>query len=219
VGVLLSHLASVAATHAPAVPHLFELTIDKKPPFDFFTVNGLIWIDWASICGLIITVVGFGITWWQLYRTRTAREAASDTRREINQTTAIKRLNKSLPSFRTIYRQATEAAYQKDKRELRLMLENWLSKCGPAIAQLEQLQERRVSRRWASKEDDRAARVVEKLQSAQGRVAEALRKMDYQPDMTDLESGVQYALTAMREFSDLAARMREEDNFFREAAS
>jgi len=50
-------------------------------------------------------------------------------------------------------------------------------------------------------------------------VGEALRKMDDQPDMVDLESGLQYALTAMREFSDLAAAMVEENRYLRKAAS
>ncbi|HEY4854205.1 MAG TPA: hypothetical protein VII22_25745 [Streptosporangiaceae bacterium] len=216
---VISSLACEAAVRGSARSCPLELVADKAHPFVFFKLEGLTWIDWATVTGLILTVVGFGITWWQLHRTRTARQAVNETRSEINRKTASTRLSQSLPSLRTLYAKARSAAYEKDKQQLRQRLEEWSGKCGPAITMLEQLQAQRATHRWKRTGDDQVARVVAKLRSAQSMVGEALRKMDDQPDMVDLESGLQYALTAMREFSDLAAAMVEENRYLRKAAS
>ena len=216
---VISAVASQDAAHSSVGAKSFELIIDKGHRFDFFTLNGLTWIDWATVAGLILTVVGFGITWWQLHRTYTARQAVNHTRREINRSAAISSFSKSIPSFRTLYEKARSAAYEKDKEQLRQMLENWSRKCEPAILQLEQLQEERVARRGSRKDDDRVAMVVGNLRSAQNKVKEALRKMDDHPDMLDFEVGIQYALTAMREFSDLAMAIAEDNRYLRKVAS
>lgn len=190
-----------------------ELRIDKQSPFDFFALKGLTWIDWSTALGLILTISGFGITWWQLHRTRTARQAVTETRIEINRSTASERLSKSIPSLRALYTKARSAAYEKDKVQLQRRLDDWSVKCTEAITQLEKLQSRRTAKRWGRTGDENVAAVLGKLRSAQGRVGEALRKMDEQPDMVDLESGVKYALAAMREFSALAAAMEEESHY------
>jgi hypothetical protein len=205
---VISPLTCEAVVHGPAcsLPSLFA---DERQPFDFFALSGLRWIDWATIAGLVLTVVGFGITWWQLYRTRTARQAVDDTRSEINQKIASEGLSESLPMLQEIYLKARSAASKRDRRQLRRRLENWSNKCSEAITQLQQLQERQPKHRRTRQNDDRVADAVKQLQSARNKVREGLRKMDDQPDMEDLELGLQYALNAMSHFSDLAAEMVE----------
>src|SRR6202011_2528731 len=132
------------------------------------------------------TVVGFGITWWQLHRTRTARQAVNETRSEINRKTASTRLSQSLPSLRTLYAKARSAAYEKDKQQLRQRLEEWSGKCGPAITMLEQLQAQRATHRWKRTGDDQVARVVANLSGRQGIGSRSLRKMHPAPDMGSL---------------------------------
>jgi hypothetical protein len=214
VGVIGRLVSDVALRGSVRLPSS-GLVFGNAHRFDFFALGGLTWIDWASVLGLFLTVVGFGITWWQLHRTRTARQAVSDTQTEIDRETASTGLGESLPLLKDICAKARAAAGKRDRKDLRRRLENWSDKCGEAITQLQQLYEQQPKRRRTRAADDRVADVVQQLRSARSMVREALWKMDDQPQMEDLELGVRYALRAMSEFSDLATEMIEERRYYR----
>jgi hypothetical protein len=105
---------------------LGELAVDNNSPFNFFKLTGLTWVDWATLLGFLLTIVGFGVTLWQLHRTQTAIEAVNYERSSINRSTASTRLTKeSFPSLDRLYVKARSAADDNNRDRLREILERW----------------------------------------------------------------------------------------------
>jgi hypothetical protein len=120
---------------------------ESRGTFHFFRLDGLTWIDWATVAGLILTVVGFGITWWQLQRTRTAQEALSETLALVNEGKASDLFTASVPALRNLYARVVKAAEKNDSSQLAQLLVDWAITCSGAIEQLERLKERKPRRK------------------------------------------------------------------------
>jgi hypothetical protein len=179
----------------PGLAHLpsGELAVDNNSPFNFFKLTGLTWVDWATLLGFLLTIVGFGVTLWQLHRTQTAIEAVNYERSSINRSTASTRLTKeSFPSLDRLYVKARSAADDNNRDRLREILERWSGVCSEALAQLAQLQERETGRRRSSADDDQATKaVIDHFTSARGKVREAIWKMDRGAEISELREDVQ----------------------------
>jgi hypothetical protein len=215
-------LAAASKVTLPGLAHTpsGEFTVDNNGSFSFFKLAGLTWVDWATLVGFIVTIVGFGITLWQLHRTQTAIEAVNFERSKINRNTASGRLTtESFPSLNKLYDSARSAAEANNRKRLRAVLERWSGICSEALAQLEQMQEQEAGRRGASADDNRATKaVIDQFTSAQGKVREAIWKMDGGAEMSELREDAQYALKSMGECNDQMRGLRERDRYLRTAS-
>lgn len=208
----------VAATlaHLPSG----ELAADNNSPFNFFKLTGLTWVDWATLVGFLLTIVGFGVTLWQLHRTQTAIEAVNHERSRINRSTASARLTKgSFPSLDRLYSKARSAAEENDRNRLREIFESWSGVCSEALAQLAQMREQEAGRRRSSADGDQAIKaVIDQFTSARSKVREAIRRMDWGAEVSDLQEDVQYALKSMSECKDHMRGLRERGRYLRRAS-
>jgi hypothetical protein len=208
----------VAATlaHLPSN----ELVADNSTPFDFFKLTGLTWVDWATLVGFVVTIVGFGVTLWQLHRTQTAIEAVNYERNRINRSTASERLTTgSFPSLDRLYSRARSAAEENDRDRLREIFESWSGVCSEALAQLAQMQEREIGRRRSSTDGDQAIKaVIDQFTSAQSKVREAIWKIERGAEVRDLQEDVRYALKSMSECKDHMRGLRERGRYLRRAS-
>jgi hypothetical protein len=174
----------------------------KEAKFHFFVLSGLTWVDWATIAGFALTIVGFGITLLQLHRTLTTVQAMNYDRGEINRTTATGRLTESFPSLQALCNNARRAAEENDRRKLRQSLDSWAGTCSQVIKQLDKLKSMRAAHRGETTDDEQVAEAAQQLRSARVIVREALWKIDNEPEIGELESDVRYALRAMSECDD-----------------
>lgn len=94
---------------------------------DFFGLTGLIWIDWISVAGVVVTVVGFVLSYVALSRTITADRAVDQSVNRINSDLAKERLEDLLPTYRKQYNSCSAAVDANDAAKLRNTLEKWLS--------------------------------------------------------------------------------------------
>jgi hypothetical protein len=207
---------------APGLAHLpsGELAVDNSIPFNFFKLTGLTWVDWATLVGFLLTIVGFGVTLWQLHRTQTAIEAVNYERSSINRSTASARLTtESFPSLDRLYTKARSAADENDRDRLREILEGWSGVCSEALAQLAQMQGRETGRRRSSPDDDQATKaLIDHFTSARGKVREAIWKIDKGAEISELREDVQYALKSMSECRDHMRGLRERGRYLRRAS-
>jgi hypothetical protein len=216
--------AMLAVTYEVTLPGLHppsgELAVDNNSPFNFFKLTGLTWVDWATLVGFLLTIVGFGVTLWQLHRTQTAIEAVNYERSRINRRTASGRLTtESFPSLNRLYGKARSAAEENNRQRLREALERWSGKCSEALEQLALMQEQETSSRRESADDDRAAKaVINQFISTQGKVREAIWKIDKGTEISELREDVQYALKSMSECNDQMRGLRERDRYLRRAS-
>jgi hypothetical protein len=204
----------------PGLAHLpsSELAVDNSP-FDFFKLTGLTWVDWATLVGFLLTIVGFSVTLWQLHRTQTAIEAVDHERGRINRSTASGRLTEqSLPSLQSLYGKARSAVEENDRRKLRQTLERWSGTCSQTIAQLEQMQERKTGRNQSLENDGQTTKDIEQFYSAQGKVREAIWKIDNEEEPKELEEYVRYALKSMSECNDRMREVMERGRYLRRAS-
>jgi hypothetical protein len=174
----------------------------KDDNYHFFVLTGLTWVDWATIAGFALTIIGFGVTLLQLHRTLTAVQAMNYDRGEINRTTASGRLTESFPALRAECSNARQAAEDNDRRELRQSLENWAGTCSQVIKQLDKLKSIRAARRGDMTDDEQVAQTAEKLRSARITVREAIWKIDNKTEIRELYSAARYALRSMSECDD-----------------
>lgn len=213
-------LTATGEVTLPGLAHLpsGELTTDSSP-FNFFKLAGLTWVDWATLVGFLLTIIGFGVTLWQLHRTQTAIEAVDYERGRINRSTASGRLTEqSFPSLRSQYGKARSAVEGNNRRGLRRALERWSETCSETIAQLAQMQERQTSRHETSADDDRVAKAIELFASTQGKVREAIWKIDNEDERRELEEYVRYAFKSMSECNDRMREIMERDRYLRKVS-
>jgi hypothetical protein len=214
--VVASNVTLPGLAHTPSG----EFAVDNNSPFNFFKFTGLTWVDWATLVGFLVTIVGFGITLWQLHKTQTAIEAVNDERSRINRNTAAGRLTtETFSSLNKLYDSARSAAEENNRKRLRSLLERWAGICSEALAQLEQMQEQEAGRRGASADVNRATKaLIDQFTSAQGKVREAIWKMDEGAEMSELREDAQYALKSMGECNDQMRGLRERDRYLRMAS-
>jgi hypothetical protein len=189
--------------------------IRQPGSFHFFGLAGLTWIDWGTVLGLVLTVAGFGITWWQLQRTQTAREAVSDTLGHVNAGKAHDNLVKSVPALRRVYDRVVTAAETRDASRLGRLLVDWSRECSRTIANLEQLAARKARMRRSAATDTTEDVAIRKFRSALSMVEEAQWKLGNGGAATDLKSEIKYALAAMRECLIEAEQLLEGRKFER----
>lgn len=183
--------------------------------FHFFGLAGLTWVDWATVVGLVLTVAGFGITWWQLQRTQTAREAVSDTLGLVNAGKASDGLVESVPALRRVYARVVTAAERNDASRLDRLLVDWSRECSRMIANLEELTDRRERMRGSAGTETAAGLAIRKFRSALSKVEEAQWKLVDGCAGTELKSEIRYALAAMRECLIEAEQLLEGRKFER----
>lgn len=212
----LNGACEVALRRLVSLPSFQHVGI-KGNNYHFFVLAGLTWVDWATIAGFALAIVGFGLTLLQLQRTLTAVQAMNYDRGEINRTTASGRLMKSFPSLQALSSNARRAAEENDRRELRQSLENWSGTCSKVIKQLDQLKSIRAARRGEITDDEQVAQAATQLRSARTIVREAIWKID-KANIGELESDVRYALRAMSDCNDQMQEVLEGTNYLREVS-
>lgn len=212
----LNGACEVALRRLVSLPSFQHVGI-KGNSYHFFVLAGLTWVDWATIAGFALAIVGFGLTLLQLQRTLTAVQAMNYDRGEINRTTASGRLMKSFPSLQALSSNARRAAEENDRRELRQSLENWSGTCSKVIKQLDQLKSIRAARRGEITDDEQVAQAATQLRSARTIVREAIWKID-KANIGELESDVRYALRAMSDCNDQMQEVLEGTNYLREVS-
>jgi hypothetical protein len=193
-----------------------ELANGPSQPFRFFTLNGLTWVDWATVIGLILTIIGFGITWWQLNRTKTAKQAVTESIMGANRETAGSRLTKTLSSLPSLNNKVYDALDKDDLIALRKALENWTRDCSRVISQLGRVQatpNRTQAHRGSRQEIDQIAESAKQFVAARLAIDEALLKLRSWNRKTQLSTEISHALRKMRECSNLAVMIIEEDQY------
>lgn len=188
-------------------PPPLALLSDAPPETAWY--YGLTWVDWFSVGGVVLTAVGFIVTWIQLNRTRTSREAVADKLGEISARQTNDRLSDLLPILRQILDESAKALQRGRSASLIECFERWNSTCERVIELLAAPRIVRVGfmRRGAQVAGDE--RTVDLLQSSQSKVAEALRRIDEVADGPELAAATQYARSAMRRCADRADGLME----------
>lgn len=163
---------------------------------------GLTWVEWVSVCGVLVTAVGFIITWIQLHRTRTAREAVADKVGEITQNQAAERISDLLPELRNILRQASLNAEKERLSALRTSLEKWNGTCERIIELLSTPRHVNTRFRRPGQQVEVDEAMILLFRSCQSKVTEALFRLE--DSVVDLSTATQYARAAMRKCADRA---------------
>jgi hypothetical protein len=184
--------------------------------FDFFRVDGLTWIEWAGVLGLILTVVGFGVAWWQLWRLRTASEAVDAHVHETNREAAVGRLSDSVPRLRRSYNSASKAARENRKGETQADFESWTSVCSKLVQQVSVAATEVHGRRRVEVEADADA-LVRRLRMAQSKVDDSIFVLRG-ADCHDVSDATRYALHAMRLACDECDAWLERSKYHRKAS-
>jgi hypothetical protein len=206
-----------------SVARLFKFELANNAPshpFHFFYLNGLTWIDWVGIIALILTIIGFGITWWQLHRTQTARRAVAEFIKNSNRETANARMTKTLSSLLTLHNKVNDAVGKDDSIALQKALENWTRTCSrviPQLARVQTLPRRTQIHGRSGQEMGQFAGSAEQFIAARLTVDEALLKLRGISRKTRLASEISHALSRIHECSNLAVMILEQDQY-REAA-
>lgn len=85
--------------------------------------------DVAGFIGLLIGIVGFGVTIWQLVKTRDAAESAVEAARAATATSRTYAVLLLSPQFEKCEAQIESAAFQGDRSALFERLREWRSIC------------------------------------------------------------------------------------------
>lgn len=153
-----------------------------------------------------MTGVGFVVTWIQLKRTSTAREAVDATVTRIDQETAGERLRTSLPRLRATYVRARDAAHAEDHDDVRRNLEAWSSQAERCIQMLGRLRPTGVRVKHKS-EHDLVERLIDELRRGQALVRESLSRLERRDQAA--EAATRYARKAMLTCADTADALSE----------
>lgn len=193
-----------------------ELANSPSQPFHFFSLNELTWIDWVGVVGLILTSIGFGITWWQLHRTQTARQAVSQFITNFNRETAATRLTKTLTSLLALHNKVTDAVGKDDPTALRVALESWTQTCSRVIPQLRRTQttpKQKHTLRRSHYETNQISENAKRFIAARVTVDEAVYKLLSSSRKRRLSMEVTHALSKIHECSNLAREILEENQY------
>jgi hypothetical protein len=171
--------------------------------------QGLTWVDWVSVGGVLLTAVGFVITWIQLQRTRTSREAVADKLGELSSRQTEDRLGDLLPRLRQIHDEASKAAQRNRRQSLIGSLERWNSTCERLIEVLSRPQSQRSHRFGKQSQGATDEQSIELLRGSQSKVSEALHRLEEELERPDLESATHYARASMRRCADRADALME----------
>jgi hypothetical protein len=207
----------VLVTFTPvSVGRGFVLELSPAMDFNFFQLDGMTWVEWVSVLGVVVTAVGFIITWIQLHRTRTAGEARVETITEINQESANDRLRDLLPQFRKHYDKAQAAIQSNDAAKLRKTLEMWSANCERSIAMLTASEVRRW-KRDKRHDGERPDDIVLLFRSTQGMVGEALHLLE-SSHANDCAAPTKLARDRMRQCADKVDGLLERRSHLRKVS-
>jgi hypothetical protein len=81
--------------------------------------------DWLALVGFILTILGFGLTFWQLYRTKRVAEATQDTVYRATDRVRYNQLLVLLPQLQNLEPELDNAVREDDGRIAARTLVRW----------------------------------------------------------------------------------------------
>lgn len=86
---------------------------------------GLSWVDWITITGLPLTILGLVLTWWQAREAANSAKAAQRAIRETEQEIRAKQVMVLVPQLRWTLHEIDTGIESSDPRATRRSLDSW----------------------------------------------------------------------------------------------
>jgi hypothetical protein len=83
------------------------------------------WVDWITVAGLPLALVGLCVTWWQARKAANSAKAAQDAIVATERKIRSKQLMVLIPQLRWIVSELENAITTNDRKAARRQLESW----------------------------------------------------------------------------------------------